>query len=74
MASDEDGVTLGELHRRLGAVEGRMDAVQASLVEIKTTLATQGVKVGVVWAGLGVGASALVMAMVSLIISVIRSG
>ena len=66
--SGDDDVTNGELHRRLSTIEGDMRAVQTSLTEIKTTLAGQGVKVGVVWSAVGVSAAAMVTSLASLVV------
>jgi hypothetical protein len=65
----DDDVTNGELHRRLSALEGDMRGVQNTLIEIRTTLAGQGVKVGVVWAGLGVGSAALITSIAGLVLA-----
>jgi hypothetical protein len=66
VAADDD-VTNGELHRRLSAIEGDMRGVQTSLMEIKTTLAGQGVKVGVVWSALGVAGAAMVTSLAAIV-------
>ena len=63
--ADED-VTNGELHRRLTGVETEVHDMRGILVEIRTALAGQAVKVGVVWAGLGMAAAALITALVSI--------
>lgn len=63
----EQDITLGEVWRGQVAINNRVDGMSKDLTEIKTALATQSVKVGVVWAGLGVGGSAFVLALVGLI-------
>ena len=68
----EDEVTMGELGRRMKGVEDDVKGMGRDLVEIKTSLATQGVKVGVVWTAVGLGASALVSSVVSTAVQMSR--
>lgn len=51
---DED-VPLGELGRNVASLDRRIEDLSKDVVAIKTSPAGQAVKVGVVWAGLGVG-------------------
>lgn len=71
MSGDDEGVTIGEVGRRLSSLEGDMRQVQNTLGEIKMSLAGQSVKVGVVWAGLGLGATALITSSVGTAIAVL---
>lgn len=66
----DDDVTIGEVGRRLQTVESDVRGVQTSLTEIKTTLASQSVKVGVVWSALGVASASLISSMVTAILLV----
>lgn len=70
MAAGDD-MTMGEVGRRLQTVDTDMRAMRSDLSEIKAALAGQGVKVGVVWAGLGMGAAALITSSVGTAITVL---
>lgn len=71
MANDDD-VTMAELGRRVKGVEDDLKGMGRDLTEIKTALATQGVKVGVVWTAVGLGASALVSSAISTAVMVLQ--
>lgn len=71
---DDEGVTLGEVWRRQVSWEADLRAISRDLTEIKTTLASQGVRVGVVWAGLGVGSSALILTAVNFVFVMSKGG
>jgi hypothetical protein len=64
----DDDVTNGELHRRMVILEQDVRGMSSTLTEIKASLAGQGVKVGVVWAGLGVAGSALLISLLGLVL------
>lgn len=57
-------MTIGEVGRRLQTVETDVRVVRDDLTAIKAALAGQTVKLGVVWAGLGMGAAALITSSV----------
>jgi microcystin-dependent protein len=61
-------VTIGEVWRNVQTLQTDMRGVQMSLNDIKTTLAGQGVKVGVVWSALGIGGSAFVLALAGIVL------
>ena len=72
MVSTDEGVTLGELHRRITAVETDMRSVQTSLAKIETMLACQSIKVRVVWASFGVAGSALGLTVANILVKAIQ--
>lgn len=74
MSGESDQVALGEIIRRLTYLEADQRKTASLLTDIQITLAQQGMQVRVIWAALGMGASALVTALVSLALTVITRG
>jgi hypothetical protein len=66
---DVNGITLGEVYRGQLDLKHDVSGLKDSVAAIQSTLAGQGVKVGVFWAGLGVGSAALVTSIAGLILA-----
>ena len=71
MTDGHDDMTMGEVGRRLQAVEADVRATRTDLSEIKTALAGQSVKIGIVWAGIGMGVAALITSGIGTAVTVL---
>ena len=65
MNEETTQVTLGEVWRAHLSIRSSLEEMRQDMSKIKTTLAQQSVKVGVVWTAFGMSLAAIVTAAIS---------